>query len=266
MSYFKMTAKEADKGSKLIVWPEAAVPFYFNKDMKETEALLKLSKMKDATIVFGGMGAEKIVGGKGYNYINRGFAVERGRLAGRYDKMHLVPFGEYVPLRKLLFFVNRLTTAVGGDIITGDSTKPIILSNGKDEIPAGIQICFEIIFAKGARDFAKNGARIILNVTNDSWYGKSGASKQHMAAIPFRAVENRLPVVRSANTGISGFISASGRVTQPTAMYETVSISEEVLIPTGVTTFYTRFGEVFTYMCILLLIPAFLFARKELHR
>jgi apolipoprotein N-acyltransferase len=262
-SYFKLTAQEADKGAKLIVWPEAAIPFYFERDIQETKALLKLSKIKDATIVFGGMGAERTAGKKGYSYINRGFAVEKGRLAGKYDKIHLVPFGEYVPFRKLLFFVNTLTDAVSGDIVTGDSTKPILLSINGEDIPAGIQICFEIIFAKGVRDFAKNGARLILNLTNDSWYGQSGASMQHMAAIPFRAVENRLPVVRAANTGISGFISASGRVSQPTAMYETLTISEEILVPTGAATFYTRYGEIFTYMCILLLIPAYLFARKE---
>lgn len=244
--YLGMTREAAQKKPDLIVWPEAAVPFYFGNAPHYTELVRSAARDGGVPLLFGGMAWER--GPRGEDrYFNSAFLVAPDGREYRYDKIHLVPFGEYVPYREYLSFARDLTKAVAGDTVAGTSTEPIRV----DGITTGVQICYEIIFPEGTRAFAQNGARLMVNLTNDAWYGRSAASAQELMALPFRAVENRLPVLRAANTGISAAVTASGKILHPTPLFETMTTVETVIIPpAGGQTFYTRFGEVFAHACV----------------
>ncbi|MFQ5431705.1 MAG: apolipoprotein N-acyltransferase, partial [Nitrospinota bacterium] len=186
--YFRLTLRAAKKRPDLIVWPETAVPFYYGRDMESTQRLRALVRKISVPLIFGGLGLLPDVTRNRYDVSNRAFLLRPEGEAEHYDKMHLVPFGEYVPLRRILFFVDKITDAVRGDISAGSSSVPLSL-NG---ISVGIQICYEIIFAEPSRAFVRNGASVIVNITNDAWFGNTAASAQHMMSLPFRAVENRI--------------------------------------------------------------------------
>lgn len=243
--YLRLTREAAADKPDLIVWPETAVPFFYGRDKVPTEQVRALVRESGVPLLFGGLGIEKSDSPGGYDYMNRAFVVMPDRRERHYDKQHLVPFGEYVPFRRLLFFVDKITDAVRGDITPGVDTIPITV-NGQ---AVGIQICYEIIFSEPSRAFARNGASIIVNITNDAWFGNTSASAQHMMSLPFRAVENRLPIIRAANTGISGFVSAIGEIKITTPLFETVLVSEELTVPAVRDTFYKRFGDVFAWLC-----------------
>ena len=244
--YLGMTREAALKKPDLIIWPEAAAPFYYGTAPYYTQAVRAAAREGGVPLLFGGMAYERGPSGED-RYFNSAFLVTPDGAERRYDKIHLVPFGEYVPYRDLLSFTGDLTKAVAGDTVAGTSAEPIRV----DGITAGIQICYEIIFPEGARAFAQNGARLMVNVTNDAWYGRSAASAQELMALPFRAVENRMPVLRAANTGISAFVTASGKILHPTPLFETMTTVETVIVPPVVgQTFYTRYGEVFAYACV----------------
>jgi len=257
--YFELTRKEATKKLDLIVWPETAMPFYFGLDMLRTAKLLKLSSEIGTPIIFGGMGREGSYNSPNKKYYNRSFVISDGKLLGTYDKMHLVPFGEYVPLRTILFFVDKLTDAIGVDISAGERADPVTV----DGIPLGIGICFEIKFPAPTRKFVNNGARLMVNITNDAWFGNSGASAQHMASLPFRAVENRVSIVRSANTGISGFVSPTGRMYGLTGLYKKTTVSKNVKVLEKSGTFYTAYGDVFIFICVIATMLALRFREKK---
>ncbi len=175
----------------------------------------------------------------------------RGREIGTYDKIQLVPFGEYVPLGPLLFFVDKVVTAVGR---IGAGTEATVLRT-----PAGgfgTLICYESVFPALTRRFAAGGADFLVNVTNDAWYGRSSAPYQTLAQATLRAIENRMPMVRAANTGISAIIEPDGRVRWQSALFETTWHADTVAWP-GVETFYTRWGDVFVYACVLASVAAF---------
>ncbi|MCX5679677.1 MAG: apolipoprotein N-acyltransferase, partial [Candidatus Omnitrophica bacterium] len=190
-----------------------------------------------------------------------------GRIVDRYDKIHLVPFGEYVPLKKLFSFVEKFARSPIGDFSPGKEYKVFKFfierrSASEDatwkllkKAKFSCLICFEDIFPDLTRQFVRSGAVFLVNITNDAWFGKTSAPYQHMQCSVFRAVENRVNVVRAANTGLSCFIDQKGRVN---AVVESGGRSlfmdgfktyDIILTPTR--TFYTAYGDVFTYICIL---------------
>jgi apolipoprotein N-acyltransferase len=258
--YFSMTAAAAREKPDLIVWPEAAAPFIYGADPDYTAVTRQVVKTVEAPLLFGAIGRD--TDGNGTRYYNRAYLITPSGDERSYDKMHLVPFGEYVPLRRVLTFAEKLTQAVQGDTTPGISTAPVKV----DGISCGVQICYEIIFPEGARAFAARGARLIVNITNDAWYGHSAASAQHMMSLPFRAVENRVPILRAANTGISCFVTAAGEILKPTPLFETMILTGTVIIPPQQATFYTRFGDIFTFICIVtagVAFPLFRAGRKN---
>ena len=191
------------------------------------------------------------------NHYNSAYLVSpSGELTGKYDKTHLVPFGEYVPLSNLLFFIGSLGEGIG-DFKSGNEIFNFSLPQGK----FGVLICFEIIFPDLCRRFVKHGAGFLVTLTNDAWFGRTAAPYQHFAMATFRAVENRVFVARAANTGISGFINPKGKILKQGGIF-----TEEAM--TGVIrlsrkkTFYTLYGDIFVWVCsafsILLLISLFL--------
>jgi apolipoprotein N-acyltransferase len=165
--------------------------------------------------------------------------------------MQLVPFGEYVPYARVLFFVNRIVEAVA-TVVPGVAASVFRLPSAS----FGVPICYEDVFPALTRRFVDGGADFLVNITNDAWYGPTSAPLQHLAQATFRAIENRVPLVRAANTGISAIVDPDGRIRWRGPLFESVFHVDEIAWP-GVRTFYTRFGDVFAWACALASLAAF---------
>ncbi len=164
-----------------------------------------------------------------------------------YDKVHLVPFGEYVPLKKMLFFVQKLVHGAG-DFMPGDEVRPLKAGQNK----FGVLICFEAIFPEISREQVAKGANCLVNITNDAWFGKSSAPYQHLAMTVFRAVENRVPLIRAANTGISAIVSSTGRIVEKSGVFTKEIITHDLALSTNPSTPYTLHGDLFALLCLSL--------------
>ncbi len=243
LKYIRLSLLAKKFKPDLVVWPETATPFYFTKNIELSR--LVLSGIRET-------GTDFLIGSPAFNvegnkiaYFNSAFLVDAdGNIMGRYDKSHLVPFGEYVPLKKWLPFVGKMVEGVG-DFQAGEKGRTLKWKNFR----IGVLICYEIIFPPLARAMVQNNASILINLTNDAWYGKSSAPYQHFSMAIFRAVENRRSLVRAANTGISGFIDPSGRVIKSTDLFKDAVATQKVPM-LEVKTFYSRFGDVFAMACL----------------
>ncbi len=241
--YKTLTAEAAAQKIRpdLIIWPETATPFCFQD--KTMEAELSNSVKKDDVWLLTGSPSVGEKNGDDIEYNSAYLLNPSGLKTGRYDKTHLVPFGEYVPLKTFLPFVNKMVHGIG-DFGTG--TKYTVMRT--DKASFGTAICFEVIFPELVRKFALNGANFLASITNDAWFGNSGAPYQHFNMAVFRAVENRRAMVRAANTGISGIILPSGEVTARTEIFKRGEITGTIPLINKMT-FYTRHGDVFAYLC-----------------
>jgi apolipoprotein N-acyltransferase len=161
--------------------------------------------------------------------------------------MELVPFGEYVPLKSLFFFVDKVVEGVG-DFGAGDT--PVVFHTARGTF--GTLICYEGIFPGLTRRFVAGGADFLVNVTNDAWFGRTSAPYQHLAMATFRAIENRVPLVRVANTGFSAMVDVDGTIRWRTGLFES-AWRVDTISWVGIQTFYARFGDVFVYACLVLL-------------
>jgi apolipoprotein N-acyltransferase len=178
-------------------------------------------------------------------------------IIGFYDKIHLVPFGEYVPWKKLLFFVDKLVQAAG-DFASGEQA--VVLNVAPAGV--GVLICYEAIFPELSRDLVNAGASLLVNITNDAWFGRSSAPYQHLSMAVLRSVENHVPMARCANTGISGFIDVRGRILQTTNLFEDAHIVGTLNL--GVEkTFYTRHGDWFAWTCLVISVLGFAYSLKR---
>jgi len=237
---------------RLIVWPETALPFFFQDNAELTEEVYRISGESGALMILGSPAYEKVSGS--IRYYNRAYWLSGEDLStGYYDKVHLVPFGEYVPLKTLLPFVNRLVSAAG-DFASGRDLSPMMLP----DLPTGMLICYEAIFPELSRAQVKKGASILVNITNDAWYGMSSAPYQHLSMSLFRAVENRRPMIRAANTGFSAFIDSNGRIIAKGDLFDEEVLMSEVKVKDGNLTFYCRYGDIFAYLIIILCLIKFL--------
>jgi apolipoprotein N-acyltransferase len=221
----------------LVIWPESAAPFYFLRDARPSLPVLELAKELDAYIMLGSLGVVES-GGK-LQVSNRSWLVgPGGKAEGFYDKVHLVPFGEYVPLARVLFFV-RAVAQIGEDFAVGRPGKVLKLGS----LAVGPLICYESIFPELARAMRLAGARLLVNQTNDAWFGRTSAPFQHLSHLKLRAVENRLACARAANTGISGFVLPSGRVVGATGIYRPGLESMRLPLMNQMT-FFTCHGDI----------------------
>ncbi|MEJ2697791.1 MAG: apolipoprotein N-acyltransferase, partial [Candidatus Sulfobium sp.] len=171
---------------------------------------------------------------------------KEGKTIYEYDKIHMVPFGEYVPLRSILFFINKLVTGIG-DYVPGKEYVKAKTGFGS----FATLICYEVIFPGLVRKFYTDGGDFIVNITNDAWFGDTAGPYQHFSMAVFRAIENRKPLIRAANTGISGFIDSSGRMLFSTPIFRRLVLTEKVKTDSTMT-FYTRYGDLFSYLCMVL--------------
>ena len=260
--YEQLTRQIAQQTVDLVIWPEAAVPFFFQSDVTYRGRLLDLAQDTNTPILFGSPAfrADKT----DLTLFNRAYLLSPDTtILGHYDKMILTPFGEYVPFQdSVLFFLDKFVEGIG-DFAPG--TTPTVFSlpskrqrdlHADDEAGAddsfetfGVLICYEGVFPDLARRFVHNGARLLINVTNDAWFGETSAPYQHLAMEAMRAVENRVPLVRSANTGISAIVNIDGQIQAQTALLETTFIADQLTWP-HVTSFYTQHGDWFVTLCV----------------
>jgi apolipoprotein N-acyltransferase len=234
--------RAAAPGSRLVVWPEAAVPAYVRFEPGMMRWLTDLAVGVRVPLLVGVPDAERE--GQRTRYLNSAFLVDAEGVRARYDKIHLVPFGEYVPLKRLLFFVEAIAAEIG-DFTPGRQVALLPLEGAQ----FGTVICYEVIFPDLFRRFVAGGASFMANITNDAWFGDSGGPLQHLAMVPLRAVENRIAIVRAANTGVSAFVLPSGAIESTLPLGARGTLRREVPLRRG-DTFYTRFGDVFAYACL----------------
>ncbi|MFQ6111113.1 MAG: apolipoprotein N-acyltransferase, partial [Nitrospinota bacterium] len=230
---------------ELIVWPETAAPFFFLREEGLRDRVLRLAREGGTHILLGAPSLD-VRDGKPRLFNSAYLLGPDGRILSRYDKIHLVPYGEYVPLKRLMPFVKKLAWGAG-DFSSGRQATVMSIPGGR----FGVLICFEVIFPALVREFLMGGAEFLVNITNDAWFGRSAASYQHMAMASFRAVEGRVPIVRAANTGISGFIDAAGRIHEATPLFIRTAIAREIFPRKGPLTLYVRWGDWFAYLCAL---------------
>ena len=241
--YLDLSGSVIAEKPDLVVWPETAAPFYFLYDTALTDMVQRGIAETGINFLIGSPSFIRVK--DNIKYYNSAYLVgPDGIVSGKYDKVHLVPFGEYVPLKKWLPFLGKIVEHVG-DFQPGKKGTTISL-NGKS---IGVLICYELIFPYLSRAEVKNGAGLLINITNDAWYGKTSAPYQHFSMAAFRAVENRRVLVRAANTGISGFIDPSGRIISSTTIFEDAVMTRDVPV-LGEITFYTRFGDLFAFICL----------------
>jgi apolipoprotein N-acyltransferase len=244
-----LSLSAAKDGPELIVWPETAVPFFFVSDERLTQEMVSFERQFNSYLLFGSVLAKKdekeSSKPNAIQYTNSALLLDKnGNITYFYDKIHLVPFGEFVPFRRLISFVD-LTGAIG-DFVPGASYTKAVTPFGS----FGTLICYEIIFPGLVRKFYTSGGDFIVTITNDAWFGKTSGPYQHFSMAVFRAIENRKPVIRSANTGISGFIDSCGRILGKTDLFSrTYMVStiktDKTLSP------YTKYGDIFSYLNIV---------------
>ncbi len=258
--YRNLTFEAAVFKPDLMVWPEAVTPFFFGRDFAGTQYVLDTVRQAQTPIVLGSPAAKEtgkeLALGRSEPlrlYNSAYFLSGHGVQLGRYDKIHLVPFGEFVPFRSILFFIDKMVANIG-DFERGEESQVFQLG----DYGFAVSICFEIIFPDLVRRPVKQGAGYLINITNDAWFGKSAASYQHMSMVAMRAVENRVPIVRAANTGISGTVDAYGRIVDATEIFEEDWVIAEIHPQTSKPGFYSTYGDVFSQMC-LVLVPLFAF-------
>lgn len=250
--YNSLSREAALSKPQLIVWPESATPFYFGSDRALTAEVLALTREIKTPLLTGVdiiRSARRTPTGMVYEFTNSAALIgPSGEVIGMYDKMHLVPFGEYIPLRSIFFFVEKLSVGIGDFNVGGDAT----ILRLDDGTGIGTAICYEIIFPEQVREFYRDGrASVIVNITNDAWFGTTAGPYQHWAMASMRAVENRKPVIRAANTGISGMIDSSGRIIASTRINERTELTHAVRTDETMT-LYTRYGDVAPVICVIL--------------
>jgi len=230
-----------------MVWPETAVPFY-PKYHSAAGKLRKFIRENRISLITGSPWFEPAAGKdvKNGSYYNAAILFEpSGKIADTYFKSHLVPFGEYVPLAKYLFFIKPLVEAVGR-FSPGEIEHPLSCKGAE----VGVLICFESIFPEISRKWVKKGANVLANLTNDAWYGFSSAPHHSLAMTVFRAIETRRSIIRAANTGFSGFIDPLGRLAHKSSLFQSWAKSEDVVLFNG-ETMYVRYGYLFGPFCFM---------------
>jgi len=244
-TYIRLSKQAGSYHPDLIVWPETATPFYFKYNKELTEMVLQGIRSIGTYFI---IGSPTVEFAKPENrYYNSAYLITPvGEIAGRYDKTHLVPFGEYVPLRKWLPFINQMVAQVGGFKAgkTGHTLK-------WHQADIGVQICYEVIFPQLAAEMVANNSELIVNITNDAWFGKTSAPYQHFSMAVFRAVENRRSLVRAANTGISGFIDPAGRILEKSALFAEDAMVRSVPVIRNQISFYTRRGDLLVLLSFI---------------
>jgi apolipoprotein N-acyltransferase len=237
-----------EPAAELIVWPESPAPFFSNDPLFRS-TMSQLARQARAYVIVGEVGINYVAHGPvepPQIFNSAALVAPDGHWADRYDKIHLVPFGEYVPFKGLFGFAHQLTREVG-DFVSGWQRRDFDLGGYK----VGTFICYESIFPNEVRQFAADGAQVFVNLSNDEWYGHTAAPYQHLNQARMRAIENRRWILRDTNSGITASIDPYGRIVEEAPR----DVQTALLVPFGVvreTTFYTRHGDWFAWLCVII--------------
>jgi len=254
----------------LIIWPEAALPGILKKESELKKNINAFVQEVRIPFLIGAVSLEE------NHYYNSAILISKqGKFIQRYDKLHLVPFGEYIPIKRIFSFLETIVPI--GDFIPGNeytvfyleplASYPVIRLaslNQQTDKPTNRQrkfsvlICFEDIFPEISRQFIKRGADFLVNITNDAWFGNTSSPYQHLSASVFRAVENGVYLVRAANTGISGFITTYGEpyplINAGRQTFITGYKTQDIFVKPRQGTLYTSWGDWFVVVCLIIAI------------
>jgi apolipoprotein N-acyltransferase len=244
----------------LVLWPESPAPFFEN-DPRFQIAMKEVATSVQAPLVVGAVGVEISAKDRLFHAYNSALVVgaDGGRV-GRYDKIHLVPFGEYIPFQNWLTFAHALTGNVGQSA-RGEERKIFRLGGHH----YGVFICYEAVFADEVRQFARMGADVLLTISDDGWYGDTSAPWQHLNMARMRAIENRRWLLRDTNNGVTAVIDPYGRVRQSIPRHQADALPAQFGFRSDVT-FYTAQGDVFAYLCAMIGLVLIGWSTKKLLR
>lgn len=237
-AYGRMTTQALSQNPDIVVWPETSMPFIFGMHKETTESLLNFQKRTGVPLL---MGIIRSTGTSSQQkrYLNSALLIANGELQAAYNKVKLVPFAEYVPGRVK---IGKLIDNYNYE--SGNAYTVFELGNMK----FSSLICYEIIFPEISRNLVAQGAMALFAISNDAWFGDTSAPYQHFSMAVFRAVENRVPLVRVANTGVSGFIDRCGRITETGSIFRKEILTGDISPGNG-DSFYTRYGDFFITLC-----------------
>jgi apolipoprotein N-acyltransferase len=251
--YIGMTREAIGRGAQFVLWPESATPLPYEQDLAGGEAIRRLARQARITLLIGSDQVEPVrpvappqkPEVRSYNaaYLIR----PDGATAAIYRKIHLVPFGEYVPFGRILSFVGPIISAVGEVNPFYPGTDTVVLPVAGHS--ASTAICYEVIYSSLIRDFVLHGSELLTTITNDAWYGWSSAAYQHWQQASLRAIEEGRYLARAANTGISGFVDPYGRVLQSSEMFQSAVLTQEVRF-LKVRTVYSRIGDLVGWLSV----------------
>lgn len=249
----RMTAEALAHGAKVVIWPESTVPLSYSRTDFYRESIEHASAQSGADIILGSVAEDPTKPNKIWN---AAFLVSGGKTIGHYDKIRLVPFGEYVPLRKMLFFAEKLVHEVG-EFEFGTNEHPL-----RGMFAYGPAICYEIVYPQITRTQVRNGADVLVTITNDAWYDGTSAPRQHLNQARMRAIEDDRWLLRAGTTGISALVDPTGRIVQEIPMGREGIIYAHVS-PRHSTTPYVRFGDWFAWLASLAVVSRFVWLRAS---
>jgi len=263
--YFSLTKEALRDKPDLFIWPEAALPVVLQEEPSYFERVKDFVKETKTPLLLGAVTLRDNF------YYNSALLISgQGELLARYDKLHLVPFGEYIPLRKAFSFLETIVPI--GDFTRGKEYTVFNLptANRLPSAKFSVLICFEDLFPDLSREFVKRGAGFLINITNDAWFKKTSSPYQHLCASVFRAVENRVFLVRAANTGVSGFIAPTGKIVSLVGdkfgnnIFISGYKSQEISLSKQADSFHARYGNIFVTACLLFVLYGLITFKKRL--
>ncbi|KAA6464983.1 apolipoprotein N-acyltransferase [Acidobacteria bacterium AB60] len=233
----------------LVVWPEAPAFSFLESDPRFRQTMSDMARTEKTPYIVGGVGVDFSSAANQYRDFNSAmlFAADGSRI-GRYDKIHLVPFGEYIPFKDLLTFAHKLTGKVSDFSRGADRAVFRIVDQHGQAHRYGVFICYEAVFADEVRQFARNGAEVLVNISDDGWYGDTSAPWQHLNMARMRAIENRRWILRDTNNGVTSAIDPNGRVRQSIPRHAVDALPAQYGFRDDAT-FYTEHGDVFAWVC-----------------
>jgi apolipoprotein N-acyltransferase len=249
----------------LVAWPESPAPF-FGVEPRFKQAMQSVAAATHAPLIVGGVGMDLSPQDHTWLDYNSAFVIAAdGSLVGRYDKIHLVPFGEYIPFQNLLTFAHKLTGRVGLFTRGTDRNSFLLPVQNQGKNRYGVFICYEAVFADEVRQFARHGAEVLVNISDDGWYGDTSAPWQHLNMARMRAIENRRWLLRDTNSGVTAAIDPYGRVRQSIPRHQAGALEAEFGFRNDLT-FYTVHGDVFAWLCVVLSLGIVAWAGGRLSR
>ena len=260
--YINMTREAIGRGAQFILWPESSTPLPYEQDVAGGATIRRLAQQAHITLLIGSDQIEPVRPEAGktpqVRYYNAAYLVQPDGTTGAiYRKIHLVPFGEYVPLKRVLYFVGPIIDAVS-DFTPGDR---VVMLPVRGHL-ASTAICYEVIYSRLIRAFVQHGSELLTTITNDAWYGWTSAAYQHWEQASMRAIEEGRYLARAANTGISGFVDPYGRVMQQSNMFQSAVMVDELRFIQA-RTIYSYIGDVAGWLGVAITALLFAGARRR---